>query len=106
MIDPHSQVQTLLIYPGTVTLPFAAKPTYPVDGLSICGSQTHSISALISAHTCPDSLNPAGNLLFLFSAFTLLIPQDTTTLQICQISVMMILVNKLKSIKDTLDSPK
>jgi hypothetical protein len=106
MIDPHSQVQILFVYPGTLTLPFAAKPTYPVHGFSVCGSQTHSISALVSAHTCPDSLNPAGNLLFLFAAFTLLIPQDTTTLRICQISVMMMVVNKLKSIKDTLDSPK
>ena len=71
--NPYLQVQILLIYPGIVTLPLASKPTFPCAGLSVCGSQIHSISALVSAHTCPDSLNLAGNLLFLFSAFTLLI---------------------------------
>jgi len=39
--------------------------------LSGCGSQVHSAPAPASAHTCPDSLCPAGNLLVLIFAFWL-----------------------------------
>jgi len=64
--------------PGFVNASLAAGTTCPelVERLahwfSICGSQVHSVSALVPALTYPGSLDFAGNLLFLFTAFNIL----------------------------------
>jgi len=51
--------------------------------LSVCGSQVHSTSAPVSAHTLPDSLNLAGSVLVLFAAFTILPAIDDSRTATC-----------------------
>jgi hypothetical protein len=64
MTDHLNQVWRLSIY-NLNTLGFdnaspASKPTYlPIRQLSVCSSQVHSVIALASARTIPDSLSLA-----------------------------------------------
>ena len=58
---------------AVVTVPSPSKPTAPTpSGLSVGGSQVHSVSALAPALSLPGSLSPAGGLLLLFAALNFL----------------------------------